>query len=95
MGTICGPANRWDAVCSCRQKYELGRGHYDKDRPAIVAWVSYQGSGVIQTTRDFTVKTVQETANRVMQAGSRLYTDSASNYQALQRCLHLLQTVIN
>ena len=30
-----------------RKKCEPGRGHYDKDRPAIIAWVSRQGSVVL------------------------------------------------
>jgi hypothetical protein len=38
-----------------RKKREPGRGHYDKDRPAIIAWVSRQGAVGIQATRDFTV----------------------------------------
>ena len=62
-----------------RKKREPGRGPYDKDRPAIIAWVSRQGGGVIHATRDFTVKTVQKAADLAMQAGSRLYTDSASS----------------
>src|SRR5262249_47541041 len=37
------------------KKREPGRGHYDKDRPAIIAWVSRQGAVVIHATRDFTV----------------------------------------
>ena len=36
-----------------RKKREPGRGHYDKDRPAIIVWVSRQGAVVIQATRDF------------------------------------------
>jgi hypothetical protein len=28
-----------------RKKREPGRGHYDKDRPAMIAWVSRQGEG--------------------------------------------------
>ena len=66
-----------------RKKREPGRGHYDKDRPAIIAWVSRQGAVVIHATRDFTVKTVQKAADLAVQAGSRLYTDSASSYRAL------------
>jgi hypothetical protein len=50
-----------------RKKREPGRGHYDKDRPAIIAWVSRQGGVVIQVTRDFTVKTVQKAADLAMQ----------------------------
>src|SRR4029077_2417642 len=71
-----------------RKKREPGRGHYDKDRPAIIAWVSRQGAVVIQATKDFTVKTVQKAADLAVQTGSRLYTDSASSYQALRGYLH-------
>jgi transposase-like protein len=71
-----------------RKKCEPGRGHYDKDRPAIIAWVSRQGAVVIQATKDFTVKTVQKAADIAVQAGSRLYTDSASSYRALQGYVH-------
>src|SRR5215510_9113214 len=71
-----------------RKKREPGRGHYDKDRPAIIAWVSRQGAVIIQATRDFTVKTVQQAANIAVQAGSRLYTDSASSYRALTGYVH-------
>jgi hypothetical protein len=66
-----------------RQKREPGRGHDDKERPAIIAWVSRQGGVVIQATRDFTVKTVQKAADLAIQAGSRLYTDSASSYRLI------------
>src|SRR2546428_9939969 len=51
-----------------RKKREPGRGHDDKDRPAMIAWVSRQGSVVIQATRDFTVKTVQKAADLAVQA---------------------------
>src|SRR5262252_5599302 len=71
-----------------RKKREPGRGHYDKDRPAIIAWVSRQGAVVIHVTRDYTVKTVQKAADLADQAGSRLYTDSASSYQALKGYVH-------
>jgi len=71
-----------------RKKREPGRGHYDKDRPAIIAWVSRQGSVVIQATKDFTVKTVQKAAALAVQAGSRLYTDSASSYRAVKGYVH-------
>jgi ISXO2 transposase-like protein len=63
-----------------RKKCEPGRGHYDKDRPAIIAWVSRQGPTVVQAVKDFTVKTVQKAADFAVRAGSRLYTDSASGY---------------
>jgi transposase-like protein len=71
-----------------RKKRELGRGHYDKDRPAIIAWVSRQGAVVIQATRGFTIKTVQKAADLAVEAGSRLYTDSASSYRAVKGYLH-------
>jgi transposase-like protein len=71
-----------------RKKREPGRGHYDKDRPAIMAWVSRQGPVVVQAVRDFTVKTVQRAADLAVQAGSRLYTDSAGSYRALQGYVH-------
>ena len=67
-----------------RKKREPGRGHYDKDRPAIIAWVSRQGPVVVQAVRDFTVTTVQKAADLAVQTGSRLYTDSASSYRALK-----------
>ena len=62
--------------------------YYDKDRPAIIAWVSRQGAVVIHATKDFTVKTVQQAATLAVQAGSRLYTDSASSYRALKGYVH-------
>jgi transposase-like protein len=71
-----------------RKKREPGRGHDDKDRPAIIAWVSRQGAVVIQATRDLTVQTVQKAADLAVQAGSRLDTDSASSYRALQGYVH-------
>src|SRR5205807_985964 len=71
-----------------RKKREPGRGHYDKDRPAIIAWVSRQGSVVIHATRDFTVQTVQKAADIAVRAGSRLYTDSASSYRAVKGYVH-------
>ena len=43
---------------------------------------------MIHATRDFTVKTVQKAADLAMQAGSRLYTDSASSYRALKGYVH-------
>jgi transposase-like protein len=71
-----------------RKKREPGRGHYDKDRPAIIAWVSRQGPVVVQAVKDFTVSTVQKAADMAVQAGSRLYTDSASSYRALKGYVH-------
>src|SRR5262249_38974977 len=70
------------------KKREPGRGHYDKDRPAIIAWVSRQGPVVVQAVKDFTVSTVQKAADLAVQAGGRLYTDSASSYRALKGYAH-------
>ena len=71
-----------------RKKCEPGRGHYDKDRPAIIAWVSRQGPVIVHAVKDFTVKTVQKAADVAVQAGSRLYTDSASSYRGLKGYVH-------
>ncbi len=71
-----------------RKKREPGRGHYDKDRPAMITWVSRQGAVVVQAVRAFTVSTVQKAADLAVQKGSRLYTDSASSYQALKGYFH-------
>jgi ISXO2-like transposase domain len=65
-----------------RKKREPGRGPYDNDRPAIIAWVSRQGAVGIQATQDCTVKPVQKAADIAVQVGCRLYTDSASSYRA-------------
>jgi transposase-like protein len=73
---------------SRRKKREPGRGHYDQDRPAIIAGVSRQGGVMIQATRDFTVKTVQKAAAIARQAGSRLYPDSASSDRLLTGYAH-------
>jgi hypothetical protein len=43
---------------------------------------------VLHATRDFTVQTVQKAADIAVQAGSRLYTDSASSYRALRGYMH-------
>src|SRR5262249_36288557 len=50
--------------------------------------ISRPGSVVIHATKDFTVKTVQTAADLAVQAGSRLYTDSASSYRALKGYMH-------
>src|SRR4030095_10068383 len=71
-----------------RKKRAPGRGHYDKDRPAIIDWVSRQGGGVIDENRDFTVKTVQKASDIAVHAGSRLYTDSASSYRTVKGYVH-------
>ena len=71
-----------------RKKREPGRGRYDKDRPAIIAWLSRQGAVILQATKDFTVKTVQKAADMAVQAGSQLYTDSASSYRGVTGYLH-------
>ena len=60
-----------------RKTREPGRGHYDKDRPAISAWGSRQGPVVLHAVKDCPVKTVQKAAKSAVHAGRRLYTDAA------------------
>ena len=50
--------------------------------------MSRQGAVVLHATRDFTVTTVQKAADLAVQAGSQLYTDSASSYRALKGYMH-------
>jgi transposase len=71
-----------------RKKREPGRGRYDKDWPAMIAWVSRQGPVAAQAVRDFTVTTVQKAADLAVHMGSRLYTDSAGSYRALKGYRH-------
>jgi hypothetical protein len=71
-----------------RTKREPGRGHDANDRPTLIAWVSRQGAGVIQATRDVTVKTVHTAATIAVPAGRRLSTDSASSARALTGSVH-------
>jgi transposase len=71
-----------------RKQREPGRSHDDKDRPAIIAWVSHQGAVVFHATKDFTVQTVQKAADIAVHAGSRLYTDSASSSRAVKGYIH-------
>src|SRR6201982_2697816 len=71
-----------------RKKREPGRGHYDKDRPAIITWASRQGAVVIQATKDSRVKTVQKAGDTAVQAGTPLYTASASSYRAVKGYVH-------
>ena len=70
------------------KKREPGRGHYDKDRPAIIVWVSRTGGTVVQAVKDFTARTVQKAANLAVVKGSCIYTDSARSYQALKGYVH-------
>src|SRR5262245_20491616 len=83
-----GPKSLGRRARGRRKTREPGRGHCDTDRPALMAWVSRQGQVVIQATQDFTVKTVQKAADLAVQAGSTLYTDSASSYRALRGYAH-------
>jgi transposase-like protein len=70
------------------KKRDRGRGHYDKDRPAIIAWVSQTGETVLSGVKDFTAATVQKAANLAVKKGSHIYTDSARSYQALKEYVH-------
>lgn len=71
-----------------RKKQEPGRGHYDKDRPAIIVWISRNGGTVVQAVRDFTKETVQNAADFAVKKGSCIYTDSAKSYRALKGYVH-------
>ena len=71
-----------------RQPREPGRGPDAQARPASIAWGSHQGAVVIQAPRDFTGKTGQQAAELAVQAGSRLYTDSASSARAVKGDVH-------
>ncbi len=62
----------------------LGR----RPRCRSIAWVSRQGPVIVHAVKDFTVTTVQKAADVAVQAGSRLYTDSASSYRALKGYVH-------
>ena len=70
------------------KKREPGRGHYNKDRPAIIVWVSRTGGTVVQAVKDFTKDTVQKAADLAVKKGSSIYTDSARSYQALKGYVH-------
>jgi hypothetical protein len=76
------PLRRWPR--RRRKQRAPGRGHYDKDRLAMIAWVSRQGAVVVQAVRDFTITTVQKAADVAVQTGSRLDTDSARSSRALK-----------
>jgi transposase-like protein len=70
------------------KKQPHGRGHYEKDSPAIIAWVSRSGHRLFHVVKDFTSRTVQKSAEIAVKAGSRIYTDSAKSYQALVGYTH-------
>ena len=72
--------NHWAARPRGRRPpREPGRGQDDQERPALIAWRSRQGGGVIHATRACTVKTGQQAADLARQVGSTLATDSASS----------------
>ena len=57
------------------KKKGLGRGHYDKDTPVLIAWVSRAGKVVLQVLGDFTSETVEEAGTRAVEIGSTIYSD--------------------
>ena len=69
-----GAARRRWAARGRRKKRGPGRDHDDKDRPALLAWVSRQGAVVLQAAKDVTVPTVQKAAEIAVRTGSRLYS---------------------
>src|SRR6266851_1374644 len=57
-----------------------------RDRPRRAGrnrWAASHGVAARNASPDFTVKTVQKAADLAMQAGSKLYTDSASSYRLI------------
>lgn len=70
------------------KKQPPGRGHFQKDSPAIIAWVSRTGYTILQVVKDFTIETVQKGAHIAVKKGSRICTDSAKSYQALAGYIH-------
>lgn len=70
------------------KKQSPGRGHFQKDSPAIIAWVSRAGYTVLTVVKDFSIKTVQKAAEIAVKTGSTIYTDSAKSYQALTGYVH-------
>jgi transposase-like protein len=70
------------------KKQPPGRGHYEKDSPAIIAYVSRNGYTVIIVVKDFTIETVQKSTDIAVKSGSRIYTDSAKSYKALIGYIH-------
>ena len=58
------------------------------ESPTLFCWPMREASALRKTRNQFTVKTVQKAADLAVQAGSRLYTDSASSYQALKGYRH-------
>ena len=70
-----------------RKKREPGRGHDDKDRPAIIAWSVVRVCGHPRDQR-FHREDGAEGGELAAQAGSRFYTDSASSYRAVKGYVH-------
>ena len=70
------------------KKQPPGRGHFQKDSPAIIAWVSRAGYTVLTVVKDFTIETVQKAAEIAVKTGSTIYTDSAKSYNALTGYTH-------
>ena len=71
-----------------RKQRAPGRGPEDKDRPAMIAWVSRQGAVVLHAPKDCTVTTGQKAAEIAVRTGRRRYPDSASSYRAGQGYMH-------
>jgi len=82
-----GGAKSMDRPARSRGKKQgPGRGHYDKDAPAIIAWVARSGQAVLHVVKDFSAQTVQRAALCAIRVGSRIYTDSAKSYRTLAQC---------
>lgn len=67
------------------RKNPPGRGHYDKDTPAIITFFARKGKAVFKVVRDFTFDTVQRVALQAVKVGSTVFTDSAKSYRILSQ----------
>src|SRR5262245_46890098 len=81
--------SRWDGahVGAARSVSPAG-GITTKTDQRLLRGSATKALSVIHATKDFTVKMVQKAADLAVQAGSRLYTDSANSYRAVKGYVH-------
>jgi transposase-like protein len=60
-----------------------GRGHYRKDTPCVIAWVSRAGKACIRVVKSFCYASVKAVAKSILEVGNWVYTDGASSYKIL------------
>ena len=99
MNSITPPARRAKHNTAGKSPWDAGRGVAARSASLAGATMtktgrrSSRGSAArglswCRPCKDFTVTTVQKAADLAVQAGSRLYTDSASSYRALKGYVH-------